>query len=248
MYRFASSPRWIAAHVLVLVVAVLFAAAGLWQLDRLSERRERNALVTERRSMPIASIREYFGDPDEAAHRRVRAVGRYDTGREVVLLGRGNEGRSGNHVLTPLVLSGGRAVIVDRGWIPPDLGSTPVIEAMPPGGEVEVTGIALPSEGSGPLASDTAGEPGEAVSRIDVARIGRHLPYTVFPFYVVLGSQEPPQSEDLPDPVTLAELGEGSHLVYAVQWFLFIPIGLIGYAAILRREAKKHRFTPANVT
>ncbi len=227
-------------HAVIALVVALFGVAGFWQLDRLSERHERNEVVLRQRNKPVAPISDLFDSPDQALNRRVQATGRFDTGRELILSGRPNEGRPGNHVLTPLVLFGGRAVIVDRGWVPTELDSRPVVDALPPGGRVEVTGIVLPSEGSGPLAGGSRkADVGVAVSRIDVARIARTLPYRTFPSYVVLVAEMPPQSGDLPDPVTLAELGEGPHLAYAIQWFLFIPIALVGYGAILRREAAK---------
>ncbi len=227
-------------HFLVLLIVGLFALAGVWQLQRLSERRAHNVFVREqqeRSTAPIGDLR------DAPAQRRVRASGRYDTGREVILRGRAsrpNGGRPGNHVLTPLVMNGGRAVIVDRGWVPFELDSPPVAGARPPDGQVEVTGVLLPSEGSGPLTGGTRDEtrPRE-LARIDVARISRWLPDETHPLYLVLQRQEPAQRGELPIPVGLPSLDEGPHLIYAVQWFLFIPIALGGYSAILRREARK---------
>jgi surfeit locus 1 family protein len=166
-------------------------------------------------------------------------TGRYDTGREILLRGRPNQDRPGNHLLTPLVFRGGRAVIVDRGWVPPELETPPVVDALPPTAHVEVTGIGLPSEGSGPFSSAKGAIEDREVSRIDVSRIARTLPYRTFPVYLVLVKQTPPQRGELPDPITLPELEEGPHLVYAIQWFLFIPIAFVGYGAILRREARK---------
>lgn len=225
-------------HTLVIVVVALFAVAGLWQLDRLSERRGHNAFVEQRRGLPVAPVGDFLENPNEAEQRRVKATGRFDVGREVILRGRSNEGRPGNHVLTPLVMSGGRALIVDRGWVPSEHDSSPVVDALPPERRVEVTGIVLPSEGRGPLGGGSQA-PTDAVSRIDVARIARGLPYETFPAYLVLQHQEPEQGGDLPRPVVLAELGEGPHLLYAIQWFLFILVALVGYGAILRREIRK---------
>ena len=242
MHHFLVRPRWLALHALVIVIAALCAVAGLWQIDRLSERRERNAFVTERRSMPVADLNDLIEDPDDAVHRRVRAAGRYDPGRELLLIGRPNNGKPGNHVLTPLVINGGRALVVDRGWVPPHHDSAPVVEALPPDGEVEVTGILLPSEGSAPLGGGS--EPGETVARIDVATIGRSLPYRTLPLYVVLTSQKAAQGGELPEPITLAELSEGSHRLYAIQWLLFIVIGFVGYGAIVRREVRKRAAAP----
>ncbi|MGH2759921.1 MAG: SURF1 family cytochrome oxidase biogenesis protein [Actinomycetota bacterium] len=248
MYRFALRPRWLVVHVVIVIIGVLCAVAGFWQLDRLSERRDRNALVTQRRAQAVVGAEDVVADPDETVHRRVRAMGRYDVGREVVLIGRPNDGRPGNHVLTPLVLTGGRALVVDRGWVSPDHDSAPVVDALPPQGEVEVTGILLPSEGAAPLSG--AAEPGDTVARIDVETLGRSLPYPTLPLYLALTAQQPAQRGELPDPISLAELSEGSHRLYAIQWFLFIVIGVVGYAAILRREALRGNrvSTPAAAT
>jgi cytochrome oxidase assembly protein ShyY1 len=237
VYRFALRPRWLALHAVIVLIGAACALAGFWQLDRLSERRERNALVTERRAAAVVPIDDVIRDPDGAVHRRVRATGRYDVGREVILVGRPNDGRPGNHVLTPLVMPGGRALIVDRGWVPAQHDSAPVVEAPPPEGVVELTGILLPSEGTAPLSNDATVS--DTVARIDVATLGRSLPYRTIPLYLALTAQRPAQNGELPDRISLAELSEGSHRLYAIQWFLFIVIGVVGYAAIVRREASR---------
>jgi cytochrome oxidase assembly protein ShyY1 len=38
-------------------------------------------------------------------------------------------------------------------------------------------------------------------------------------------------------PIPLPELGDGPHLSYAVQWFLFAAVAAVGYVLLLRREA-----------
>lgn len=233
MYRFALRPRWIVLHVLVLVVVALFALAGAWQLDRLDERRSNNRLVSERNALPEADLDDVLASPGDVEHRRVRASGRYDTGEEVVLLGRGREGRPGHHVLTPLVGDDGRAIVVDRGWVPQSLESPPVTQAAPPPGRVLVRGELLASEGGG----------GEGrvrrLSRIDVARLAVQLPYPTYSVYLLLGTQDPPQPGELPDPIPPPGPSEGPHLVYAVQWFLFMAIALAGYPALLRLQARR---------
>jgi cytochrome oxidase assembly protein ShyY1 len=237
MYRFALRRRWIVLHIVLLALIGAFALAGVWQLQRLASKRDQIALVSERQRLDPVSVEAAFRDADNATNRRIRARGRYDIAREVVLRGRANRDRPGNHVLTPLVVAGGRAVTVDRGWVPERFDSPPVANASPPDGPVTVTGVLLPSEGRAPFTSRPRKRP-EVVTRVDVQTLAIGVPYRTHPLYLVLAEQDPPQAE-LPAPITLPKLDEGPHLAYAIQWFLFIAIALIGYGAILRREARK---------
>ncbi|MEO8106000.1 MAG: hypothetical protein ABI720_01675, partial [Actinomycetes bacterium] len=43
----------------------------------------------------------------------------------------------------------------------------------------------------------------------------------------------PASSLELPEPT---ETGIGVHLFYAIQWWLFIVIAVVGFVAVLRRE------------
>jgi cytochrome oxidase assembly protein ShyY1 len=240
MYRFALRPRWLALLALVLVVVALFGLAGKWQLDRLQQRREHNALVRNGLRAPVRPLTEAALSP----YVRVEATGRYDTKRETLLLGRALHDRPGNHVLTHLI-SGGRAIIVDRGWVPVELDRPPVRQARPPSGRVRVVGMLVPSEKEGPFAP--RGKPSGVVARLDVPRLtGRSSarPWTES-FYLMLQQQRPTQ-RDLPRPAGLPELTEGPHLGYAIQWFMFIVIALAAYGAIVRREAKRQLLSSAS--
>ncbi len=52
-----------------------------------------------------------------AVSARVAAEGVFDAARQILIDNKIDEGRAGYHVVTPLVLRDGRAVLVDRGWI-----------------------------------------------------------------------------------------------------------------------------------
>ena len=43
----------------------------------------------------------------------------------------------------------------------------------------------------------------------------------------------------IPIPLPLPDLTEGPHLSYAVQWFIFMTIALIGYPLVLRKVSKE---------
>lgn len=234
MPRFLLTPRWIAGHVLLVTVVVLFINFGFWQLRRLAEVREHNVLVTERLQAPPEALdvllSETGGDPDLLAYRRVIVEGRYLGDQQLLTAPRSRSGRPGHEVLTPLQAEQGPAVLVHRGWIP-FTGTDPDVPA--PQGEVTVTGVLLPPE---------PGDPGETplVRRIAPAQLGGRVGTELLPAYLLLQDQQP-ASGVLTFQPQLPPLDEGNHLSYALQWFAFALIALIGYPALLVRTAREQR-------
>lgn len=222
------TPRWIAGHLLAVIAVVAFVNLGFWQLRRLDEKRTFNASVEAGLAAPIAPISEL---PDGATYRRVRAEGSYDPAFETLAL-RSHDGVSGYHVLTPLLLPDGTAVLVDRGWVPIQYDAPRDPGFAAPLGTVSVVGMLWPDqEGSG-----VPGEFPEVVRRIDPEIQAAFTPYPVRPEYLVLSVQDPDQG-GLPIIVEPPTLPEGPHLGYAVQWFLFAAVVVVGYPILLRRSA-----------
>jgi hypothetical protein len=141
-------------------------------------------------------------------------------------------------VAQALLLADGRAVIVDRGWVPFEMSKPPVEAATPRSGSVEVTGVLEPTEppGSGPKAG-----PVQLVTTVDLPRLGPQMPYPLLPMYVRLRSQVPAQSGSLPAPAPLPPLTEGPYQGYMLQWFAFATIFLGGYCVLVWREARDRR-------
>lgn len=238
--RFLLGPRWLLSHLLVVVLFVLFVTAGFWQLDRLDQRRDRNELVESREGRPAVPVEDLLAPGDgadavaEARFRAVTATGTYDDGGTVAVRNRTQDGVPGAWMLTPLVLASGDRVGVVRGFVGLGPDNDPV-PTVPPEGEVTVTGVmADPTRFDG-----TA--PGDAEQLVD-------RPGTL-PGVVLAESSDPPEpagEEALGDPGAAAitpvappELGEGPHLSYAVQWFVFATIALVGYPLILRRVVQQ---------
>jgi len=224
-------------HVGVVVVALIVAAVcirlGLWQLHRLHGRQQINAILAVRGAEPARDIEG--SDPASLPYAHVIATGTYDPAHEVILSGRSLNGAPGNHVLTPLVIEDGTAVLVDRGWVPLEVDTPPVIgDAAAPSGTVHIEGIALSPDAS----SDPAPSPAASITtRIDLGISG--LPYDVMPVYVLLGTQRPTQALPVPAPPPTPD--EGPHFSYMLQWFAFATIALVGGAVLLRRDPR----TPA---
>ncbi|MEJ5255984.1 MAG: SURF1 family protein [Acidimicrobiales bacterium] len=251
-YRFAWRPWWILSHLFVLGMVVLMVNLGFWQLRRLDERRAHNSTIESRQDLPPASLAELLpagtgSDADavaEVAYRMVTLSGSYATDQQVLVRNRTNDGLPGYWVLTPLVLDDGTAVAVNRGWVPfaTTASEGPWPQYDPPAGRVTVTGMVQePQTRAGGFVGGPT-DPAEGrlwtLSRVDVGRLQQQVDEPLWPLYVNLRTQEPPQG-DLPEPVPAPDLSEGPHLGYAGQWFVFATLTAIVYPLLLRRVARQ---------
>lgn len=240
-YGFLLSRRWLGLLLVALLVAAGCVLLGFWQLDRMSQRHARNDLIErnlEAGPAPVEELLRVGREPrpgDEYA--RVRASGRYDVSEQLLVRVRPYGGQVGYHVLTPLVTEDGAALLVDRGWVP--TGATaeaaPDVPA-PPSGTVTVTARVRPSE---PRSTTGTPPPGQ-VTRIHVPTIAPTLPYDVYGGFGEL-TDERPAPREAPSLLPAPEPGEGPHLAYGVQWFLFAGLALGGYVVLARREAADRR-------
>ena len=213
------------------VVATACIALGVWQMERLADRRALNAEIRAGRSAPPTRVRTAEDIGALSAFRPVVVEGTYDIEGEVLLYGRSLDGEPGHHVVTPLALDDGSGVLVVRGWVPFRIESAPVPEAAPPVRDVVVEGWLIAAERRGRSTPDSDG----IVRTLDFSGIGERLPFELAPLAIQLRDQDPPPSR-LPVPVPAAELSEGPHLSYAIQWFAFAGVAVAGAGILLRRE------------
>jgi cytochrome oxidase assembly protein ShyY1 len=246
--RLLARPRWVAFTLVTVLAGVAFFELGQWQLRRHEERAAYNeAAQTAQRTAPVPVEQLTGAGRAPAARdewRRVQASGRYDADRTLLVRNRTYQGQVGYWVLTPLLTGPGPGrrgpglqgpgLLVNRGWVPAGATARTVPDfPSPPPGQVTLTGrLRLPEDGDDPVFAAPRGQ----VTYVDVPRIASRLPYPVYGAYVELVTQRPPPAglRRLPPP----ELSAGPHLAYAVQWFLFIGVGAVGWWALLRREAR----------
>lgn len=218
-----------------LAAAALFLRLGFWQVSRLHERQERNAVIAaQMRSVP-APVAALPCDTAAAHYRPASVAGRYDYAHELVLTGRTRNGSPGVELLTPVRVAGSdTAVLVDRGWVySPDAGTVDLArwregDSAAVAGYVELlwSDAGSTRTGSGP----------RIVRRISRAEIAAKVPYPVAPFYlVVVGG---PASDAHPARRELPVVDDGPHRSYAAQWFCFAAIAIGGAAAVVWRERR----------
>ena len=236
--------KWLLATLLVFAGTALCIRLGIWQLDRLEQRRAFNHQVLSMRAMPALELnQEQPADISKMEWRAVQVRGEYDFANQVALRNQYNGDQYGYHLMTPLHFQGG-AVLVDRGWIPAEGNSTPSDwHKYDETGTVQIEGqIRLgqtkPSFGGVPDNMPADGSNLQIWNNADITRIANQVPYPVLPVYVQPnvdpGDTEPPipyQPE--------VEITEGPHFGYALQWFSFATILFAGYPFFLRRQETK---------
>jgi surfeit locus 1 family protein len=202
--------RDITLAIIAGLIAALCISAGVWQLGRLEQRRARNAVLAARLALPPLEVRPGLG-ADSARWRRVVATGVYDFSAERTWPGRSFEGTPGVALITPLRLADGSAVLVDRGWVySPDAFHVDHNTYREPA-TATVTGIALvPPRGRGDV--DVAG---------------------FLPFVIQVVGRDP--ASGLPRRWPAPVFDNGPHLSYAIQWFSFALIALVGTAVMIRK-------------
>lgn len=240
------SRRWWWVTLLVVGLMILLARLGVWQLDRLQERRAANAaLAAALESAPIDLNADFESLPatgealESLANREVIARGEYDFGNQLVLKLQTYDSFSGVHLVTPLRLDGGDvAVLVDRGWVPDADVDSGNLAAYETGGPTTVEGFVALSEKISRQPSAVSAPTGalNEIYRVDIAAIQPDLPYTLLPFYV---KESPPGEPQTSPPFLTArelDLSEGPHQGYALQWFTF-SIGLgVAYVIFVSRQ------------
>ncbi|MGX1129641.1 cytochrome oxidase assembly protein ShyY1 [Streptomyces glaucescens] len=244
VYRFLLSRQWVILTLVVLALIPTMIELGFWQLHRHEHRVALNKVIADSlaaKPVPAESLTSPgAGVEDADLYRRVSATGRFDAAHEVVVRRRTNANDEiGYHVLTPFVLTDGKVLLVNRGWVP--AGATqrtfPKVPA-PPRGEVTVTGRLMADQTTAESGiKNLEGLPDRQIMLINSAQEAKRLGKQVLGGYVELTDPRPegdtPQLIPAPDHDDI-----GPHMAYAVQWWLFSGAVPLGWVILARREAR----------
>ncbi len=228
-------------------VAVLAASVcvrlGVWQLDRLDEKRTVNTLVRDRRSAPPVSISAIGRQDTSVIHwRHVTLRGVADYEAELVHATRSQSGAPGVHLLTPVRpldgTWGDTAILVLRGYVYAPDGRT-IDWAM--ARETDTLSIdALVMEYS-PTREGAVRMPStaRAVRFVDRDTLQTIMQRPLAPFVLLALGDSATRDVNRPARVPPPTLSEGAHKSYAYQWFAFASVALVGFVAVARSD--RHR-------
>lgn len=234
--------KWLIPTLLVVVAVLVCIRLGIWQLDRLAQRRDFNShylSMTTIEPIDLPTLENLEG----MEHRQVVAEGIFDYDQQVAIRNQYHQGQHGYHLLTPLVLADGSAVLVDRGWIPYEGNSTRSdwMKYNNYGGKVKVNGVIRRSRERADITGKSDPEllPGQSELPIwnfpNISRIQLQMPYPLIHVYIQETTTRNKESYPIPIQPDV-EISEGPHLGYALQWFTFAGIFLFGYPFYVKNQ------------
>lgn len=227
-------PVWLPTLAAVLV-AGLTAMLGQWQWHKAEAKEAARTGYEHAAALPALAWSDAAGLGEAAMYRRVRLAGEFMPGHQVLLDNRVQAGRAGYHVVLPIRLEQGGAVLVNRGWLAAGGDrSHPPAAAVPPGRQA-IEGILVHAR-SRYLELAPRGGTGAVWQNLDLERYrawtGMDLPDWLL---LQTAPADAGLTRDWPGPDT----GAARHRAYAVQWFSLcaLTVGLWGWFAVWRRRA-----------
>jgi surfeit locus 1 family protein len=218
---------------------LLLLGLGTWQVQRLHWKErliaDRHAAVT---AVPMALPRS-LAVAEHLEYRHVAATGTFLNDRELFLGASDADGHLGYHVITPLRLTDGAIVLVDRGFIPENRKALASRAAGELSGEVRVTGLLRLA----PTGKPHWFLPDNDVQRnywlwVDIPAMAKAAGLDhVLPFYM--------DADATPNPGGLPIGGQtllylpNHHLQYAITWYaLAVALAVIYTLFVRRRRAE----------
>jgi surfeit locus 1 family protein len=229
--------------VLVPVALAILVSLGSWQVQRLYWKEALIASIEQRRhAQPLdaVGIEAMLAAGDDVDYRAATAEGRFLHDKERHFLAT-FQGQSGFYLYTPLQLSDGRYLFVNRGFVPYDRKEASTRPQSLIEGPVKVTGLARARLGEKPSSMVPDNDEGRNIFFWkDLTRMTAttNLPDgKVLPFF--LDADATPVPGGLPmGGVTQIDL-PNSHLQYAVTWYgLAVALLAVSVASLFGRRKR----------
>jgi cytochrome oxidase assembly protein ShyY1 len=238
---FLLSRRWVLFAVAVVLMAWGAWALGQWQFHRLHERKHDNRVTAVNLNAApapvddVLSTRRATSADDE--WRRVTVHGTWDDKHTIVLKYQTRDSAAGVDVVTPLVTSGGAAVLVDRGWLGTE-NSGATRPKLPPvtSGQVTVTGwVRRDATGGATRVSDLS------TRAVSSARIAAVVPYPLYRGFLDLAAESPAPAKPLAAVELPDDTSNGPHFFYGLQWWFFGALAIFGFCYLAWDELRQAR-------
>lgn len=231
--------RWWLPTIVVIAGVIFLAWLGVWQLNRLEERRAFNQYVAARWDQEPFDLTagNLPGDINELEYRRVALGGDFDYANQIVLKNQNLGNMPGVNLVTPMVLEDGRAILVARGWVPFAESTAEFWPQFEEPTDATIVGMLQESQ---TMAGAKLPEGAQTEwFRIDIGAIQPQMPYELLPVFVTQLPEPGRAYTDLPHREVPFTIEEGNHFSYAIQWFMFAAILGIGYIQFMAYQERR---------
>lgn len=215
------APRYLGAHLLMVLAVAVATGLGVWQLDAWQARRaDAQRDLTTAQPVPLRSVMGPDSSfPGESLGRPVELSGRWVPQSTMYVSDRQEGGRTGYWVVTPVRVDGtASAMPVVRGWAP--RASAPSVA-----GSVRLTGWLQPGEGSGLVDRDPDDD---VIPEMRIASLVQHVPMDLYGGFVIDSSAGSGLAQV--DPTDAPPVGSTTalrNLLYAIEWWIFALFALV---------------------
>jgi len=214
---------------------VLMLNLGLWQLERLDDKKAFNSVLRSHTAAPIQTLDQAVPSTWNKATSewiRVSITGSYNTSQAVTVINRSQDGTAGYNSVVPFTSLNNRTILVNRGFVPLVL---PAPSA--PTEQLEIVGYLRASQSRGALGPVDSTEVGTTeFQRFDIPLISSNVGGEIEPMFLQLIQESPASNSPWPAVVQLPPLDEGTHFSYALQWFFFCLVALAAWVVVVRRK------------
>jgi surfeit locus 1 family protein len=236
----AAGPAIFCAMIVLLIGALL--ALGVWQVERLSWKRDLIARVDQRvhQQASAAPARAFWGDVSRAndEYRRVTAQGTLLNDRETFVYASTELG-PGYWVMTPLALSDGTSILINRGFVPAERRDPATRREGQTSSAVTITGLLRVTEPKGTLIRSNDPANDRWYSRDTAAIAQRRGIADVAPFFI--DADATPNSGGMPVGGMTQIAFANNHLVYAITWFVLAGMAAGLLVFVVRGEIRTRR-------
>jgi surfeit locus 1 family protein len=206
------------------LLVILFASLGTWQTRRAAEK---TTLEAEHEQAPRLALDTALARDRRFA--RIGVSGHYDPQRHILLDNQLRQGRTGVHVFTPFLASGGVSILVNRGWLPLATDRKSLPDIPTPGHEITISGrlnlMPVPGRMVGEADRLVTDRWPQLVTYMNHSDIARALALPLETHIIQLSPESEHGFEDRDwKPVFLSP---ERHRAYAFQWYALMTAAIV---------------------
>lgn len=237
-FRFRFTPNWLMI-ILTVVFFSLFVKLGFWQIQRAEEK---EAMLSMKESFALKEPLQWNETMKLPQHyEHIKVYGTY-LPQLFLLDNQHHQHQFGYDVLSPLLLSNGRVVLIDRGFIAADVTRVTVPQIKIPEGRIEINGSTYHPEKNPWTLGDKFEQKTQNTTIIEVfdAKIlNQLLQKKVYPFIIRLDKDNP---NGFVREWATVSMPPQRHLAYALQWFVMAFVVLILFVVLnLKKKNEKNK-------